>query len=126
MKIKEWFTANGKKILNYIIAFIIGFLVASTVILNISNRRINRADIEIATLGLQLSAARGEVERAGTTISNIRKLQSDLTEGLGSNNTELHSVIERLQLIAEKVRHIEDELNDYYADSGSRTDIHDD
>lgn len=125
MKIKEWFTANGKKILNYIIAFIIGFLVASTVILNISNRRINRADIEIATLGLQLSAAREEVERAGTTISNIRKLQSDLTEGLGSNNTELHSVIERLQLIAEKVRHIEDELNDYYADSGSRTDIHD-
>lgn len=109
----------------YFICFITGAVVASAIILFICNRRINRANTEIAALRTELSRSASEVERARTTISNIRRTQSSITDGLIDGNKELHSVIERLSLIRDKVQNIEDELNFYYSINSDNNDIHD-
>lgn len=120
--IKEWFNSVKKEL----VMFAFGFAVAFAVMFIYSDRRIDRANSEIATLRVQLSDARTEVQRAGVevrrarqTLTEIRKVQSDITTGLGQSNSELHTIIEGLQVIRDKVQDIESLLDSYYANNNS-------
>ena len=124
MKLKEFWNEN-KTAITHCSIFLIGFAVSTAFILTICNRRIDRANTEIAITRTELQRARTEVERAGNTISEIRRIQSELTAGIGDNNTELHTTIERLELIRDKVSDIESELDRYSNNSSVDIDVHD-
>lgn len=123
-KIKEIWSENKTPITHCSI-FLIGFVLATAIVFSICDRRIDRADSENAALRAELQSARKEVERAGDTISEIRRLQFELTDGLGDSNTEFHTVIERLTLIRDKVKDIEDRIDDYEHNSRSYHNIYD-
>lgn len=113
--IKEWWNENWKKILSYFLAFTAGIVLTTMVILSVCNRRINRADSRAAALGTELTEARAEVERNRTTINELRRIQSELTGDLRSDCRELHSIIESLQSIRDKVSDMEKCFDNYYS-----------
>lgn len=109
----------------YFICFISGCIISGSLIWTICNRRINRANSKIESVKRELSKSTDEVRRARTTIDNIKRNQQSITKQLGSNNSELQSIIERLSLIRDKVQVIEDELNFYYSFNSSDISVHD-
>lgn len=120
---KEWLNENYKQIFVRVSYFIAGAGISVAIMLSIGNRQIDRANSEVAAVRSELQSTRKELAKAGATISGIRKYQSELTEGLRSDNKELAEIIEGLKSIRDEVYGLEVLLDNYYADYDSDNNI---
>lgn len=121
---KEWLNENWKGIVTRIAYIIAGIVIAVSVMLSVGIRQIDRANSETAAVRNELQSARKELAKAGATISGIRKYQSELTEGLRSDNKELSEIIKGLEVIRDEVYGLEVLLDNYYADYDSDNNIY--
>lgn len=118
-KINKWWENNYEEVFNFNFILLVVLLVLFLFISFNYNRRSNSANFEIATLRNELSDAREEIIRAGSTIEAVRTVQQELTNGIRESNGELRSVIERLEFIRDEVQVLESVIDSYYSDNGS-------
>ena len=118
-KINKWWENNYEEVFNFNFILLVVLLVLFLFISFTYNRRSNSANFEIATLRNELSDAREEIIRAGSTIEAVRTVQQELTNGIRESNGELRSVIERLEFIRDEVQVLESVIDSYYSNNGS-------